>query len=294
MPFFRLVPGSLDFPSPHLAGPDGLLAIGGDFAPERLIVSYSQGIFPWMVYSGEPVWFSPDPRMVLEPKRLRVHRSLAKVIRRGAFEIRLDSAFPEVVRQCSLVKRPGQRGSWITKRYIEGFTALFELGLAHSVEAYSHGQLVGGLYGLALGRVFFGESMFALEPDASKVAFATFVRQLDLWGFTLIDCQQETDHLRRFGAEPWPRATFLDALAKAVAPLPMGGDASNPNDKQNTEQDHPADDLDPELDFARLGRIGRWSLELRGWDGRLAADEEPATAQDVPVTATVDRDAGEV
>jgi len=261
MPFFRLVPGSLDFPSPHLAGPDGLLAIGGDFAPERLIVSYSRGIFPWMVYSGEPVWFSPDPRMVLEPKRLRVQRSLAKVIRQGALEVRLDTAFPEVIRQCSPVKRPGQRGSWITKRYTEGFTTLFDLGIAHSVEAYSHGRLVGGLYGMALGRVFFGESMFALEPDASKVAFATFVRQLDLWGFTLIDCQQETDHLRRFGAEPWPRARFLEALSKAAAPDPTNA-ATNPPDNE----------LDFEQVIGRLGRVGRWSFELQGWDGRVAGD----------------------
>lgn len=238
MPFFRLVPGSLEFPSPHLAGPDGLLAIGGDFTPERMIAAYSQGIFPWMVYSGEPVWFSPDPRMILEPRALHVGRSLAKVIRRGDFEIRMDTAFRDVIRECSQVKRPGQRGSWITRRYIDGLEELFERGVAHSVEAWKDGALVGGLYGLGLGAVFFGESMFALAPDASKVAFAHFVRQLAAWGFELIDCQQETDHLARFGATPWPRLRFLDALTRAV-----------------TKDD----------------RVGRWSFDLPPWDGRTDA-----------------------
>lgn len=235
MPFYRLVPGSLDFPSPHLAGPDGLLAIGGDFRPERMIAAYSQGIFPWMVYSGEPVWFSPDPRMVLEPRRLHMSRSLAKIIRRGDFEIRLDTAFHDVMRACSLVKRPGQRGSWITRRYMDGFGQLFEMGLAHSAEAWQGGELVGGLYGLAIGKAFFGESMYAHRPDASKVAFATFVRELVAWGVELVDCQQETEHLARFGAEPWPRARFLEALARATV---------------------------------KPSRIGRWQLECGPWDGR--------------------------
>ncbi len=239
MPFYRLVPGSLDFPSPHLAGPDGLLAIGGDFRPERMVAAYSQGIFPWMVYSGEPVWFSPDPRMVLDPRRLHMPRSLAKLVRRGDFEVRIDTAFGEVMRQCSLVKRPGQRGSWITRRYMDGLDELHALGLAHSVEAWQEGQLVGGLYGLAIGKAFFGESMYALRPDASKVAFATFVRELAAMEFSLVDCQQETDHLRRFGAEPWPRARFLDALAKAVA---------------------------------QPGRLGKWSMGAAAtWDGRVDA-----------------------
>lgn len=249
MPFFRLVPGSLDFPSPHLAGPDGLLAIGGDFRPERMIAAYSQGIFPWMVYSGEPVWFSPDPRMVLEPRRLHVPRSLAKIVRRGDFEVRVDTAFSEVMRQCSLIKRPGQRGSWITRRYMEGLQDLYALGLAHSVEAWQGGELVGGLYGMAIGQAFFGESMYALKPDASKVAFITFVRELAAWGCELIDCQQETEHLKRFGADAWPRARFLEALAHAVA---------------------------------KPTRVGRWQLELGPWDGRTDGwpFSAPADAQE--------------
>jgi len=249
MPFYRLVPGSLDFPSPHLAGPDGLLAIGGDFRPERMIAAYSQGIFPWMVYSGEPVWFSPDPRMVLEPRQLHMSRSLAKVIRRGDFEIRLDTAFGEVMRACSQVKRPGQRGSWITRRYMDGLGQLHEMGVAHSAEAWQEGELVGGLYGLAIGRAFFGESMYAHRPDASKVAFATLVRELIAWGFELIDCQQETEHLARFGAEPWPRPRFLDALAKAVA---------------------------------KPGHAGRWGLECGPWDGRTTAWPFTTGADDDP------------
>ena len=237
MPFYRLVPGSLDFPSPHLAGPDGLLAIGGDFRPERMIAAYSQGIFPWMVYSGEPVWFSPDPRMVLEPKKLHMPRSLAKLVRRGDYQVRVDTAFADVMKQCSLVKRPGQRGSWITRRYMEGLNELHAAGMAHSIEAWQGDELVGGLYGLAIGQVFFGESMFALRPDASKVAFVTFVRELALHGVELVDCQQETDHLKRFGAEPWPRARFLAALATAVV---------------------------------KPGRVGRWAIEGGPWDGHVA------------------------
>jgi leucyl/phenylalanyl-tRNA--protein transferase len=254
MPFYRLAPGSLDFPPPHLAGPDGMLAIGGDFAPERLIVAYSQGIFPWMVYSGEPVWFSPDPRMVLEPKRLVVQRSLAKVIRKRPFTLTLDTAFPEVIKACADAQRPGQRGSWITKRYTRGFLSLFELGLAHSVEAWQDGELVGGLYGMALGRVFFGESMFARRPDASKVAFATFVRQLDLWGYALIDCQQVTDHLLRFGAEAWTRPVFLEALARHVA-------------ESSEDLPEPAEPMP-----VRLSRVGRWQFSLGEWDGRVARE----------------------
>lgn len=270
MPFFRLVPGSLDFPSPHLAGPDGLLAIGGDFRPERLISSYSQGIFPWMVYSGEPVWFSPDPRMVLEPHRLYVQRSLSKVIRKGAFRLTLDTAFADVVQRCREVSRPGQRGSWITRRYIDGFTALHELGLAHSVESWVGDELVGGLYGLALGRVFFGESMFSLRPDASKVAFATFVTQLSRWGYRLIDCQQETDHLRRFGAEPWPRARFLEALGREVASAPARAD-SLPSEVLRIHEQLPA---------VALARVGRWQLELTGWDGRTDGATPPGPPGD--------------
>lgn len=266
MPFFRLSPGSLDFPSPHLAGPDGLLAIGGDFSPERLVVAYSQGIFPWMVYSGEPVWFSPDPRLVLEPKNLVVQRSLGKTIRKRPFVLTLDTAFPEVIKACADVQRPGQRGSWITKRYTRGFLALHELGLAHSVESWRDGKLVGGLYGLAIGRAFFGESMFALEADASKVAFATFVRQLELWGYTLIDCQQVTEHLLRFGAEPWPRTVFLQALARAVGE-PAGPPAEVADGAEPRDAESPVS----------LSRVGKWELELSDWDGRTPKSQTEPT-----------------
>jgi len=241
MPFFRLDPGSFEFPSPHLAGPDGLLAVGGDFRPERMIAAYTRGIFPWMVYSGEPVWYSPDPRMVLETKDLHVPRSLAKVIRRHDYEIRFDTALPEVLAHCKQMKRPGQRGSWISKGYIGGINALWDLGLVHSAEAWRDGKLVGGLYGLAVGRVFFGESMYAHAPDASKVAFATLVHHLARWGYELVDCQQETEHLRRFGAELWPRTRFLERLAKAA-----DGDS----------------------------RAGRWLVEDPEWDGRAGVVDE--------------------
>ena len=217
MPLFRLDSRSLAFPSPNLADADGLLAIGGDFHPDRLLSAYSQGIFPWMVSHGQPVWFSPDPRMVLLPRALHVPRSLGKLIRRGDLDVRVDTCFPEVLRHCAAIARPGQEGSWISEPYIESLLILHERGFAHSFEAFRANTLVGGLYGLAIGQAFFGESMFALEADASKVAFAHAARHLAFWGYQLIDCQQETPHLARFGASPWPRARFLSALTAAVA-----------------------------------------------------------------------------
>ncbi len=220
MPIFELDLEDLRFPSPELAEPDGCLAIGGDFRPMRMISAYASGIFPWMTWQGRPVWYSPDPRMVLEPATLHVPRSLAKIIRRGDFEVRLDSALAEVVEACRRTKRPGQRGSWITKAYTRGVLELASFGVVHSAEAWRDGQLVGGLYGLSLGRVFFGESMFAEAPDASKVAFAALTHALWRGGWRLIDCQQETSHLARFGATPWPRARYLEALGRLVADEP--------------------------------------------------------------------------
>jgi len=217
MPLFALDIDELSFPDPERAGPEGLLAIGGDFSPRRLISAYASGIFPWMVHLGKPVWFSPDPRMVLEPRALHVPRSLAKVIRRGDFEIRFDTAFEQVIEACRRAARPGQDGSWISRPYVRGLLELHANQVAHSVEAWRDGVLVGGLYGLSLGRVFFGESMFAEVADASKVAFATLVHTLAGQGFALIDCQQETHHLARFGASPWPRRLFLQRLRAQVA-----------------------------------------------------------------------------
>ncbi len=217
MPVYLLT-DELLFPPPHGASEEGVVAIGGDFRPERLILAYSQGIFPWPTEGFPLLWFSPDPRFVLEPSRLVVSRSLRKTIRRGRYRVSADLAFREVLEACSDVPRPGQSGTWITDELIEGYVALHERGFAHSVEAWDEdGALVGGLYGVSLGACFFGESMFATAPDASKVAFTTLVGHLVDWGFTLVDCQVYTDHLARLGAERWPRARFLAALHEALA-----------------------------------------------------------------------------
>ena len=204
------------FPPPEDAEPSGLLAVGGDLRPERLLLAYSLGIFPWPLVERPLLWFSPDPRMVLAPGALRVSRSLARTLRRGRFEVRLDTSFAEVVRECAAVPRRGEVGTWITPELAAAYRRLHELGFAHSAEAWEDGRLVGGLYGVSLGGAFFGESMFAHRPDASKVAFVALVRQLAAWGFDLIDCQVYTDHLARFGAAEWPRERFLAALAASL------------------------------------------------------------------------------
>jgi leucyl/phenylalanyl-tRNA--protein transferase len=207
----------LRFPPPEGASAEGIVAIGGDFRPERLLLGYAQGIFPWPSEGLPLLWFSPDPRFALEPEHAHIPRSLRKRVRKGEFEIRFDTAFGAVIRACAAVRRPGQRGTWITQDLMRGYEALFERGYAHSIEAWQGRRLVGGLYGVGLGRVFFGESMFALEPDASKVAFAVLLGQLIAWSFTLVDCQVYTEHLERFGAQEWPRARFLSKLREAVA-----------------------------------------------------------------------------
>lgn len=216
---FVLKPDSLDlrFPPVDLASPEGLLAIGGDLRAERLLEAYRHGIFPWY-NPGQPVlWWSPDPRAVLFPARLRVSRSLAKALRRKKFKVTLDTAFPDVMRQCALPQnRRAGPGTWITPEMIQAYCRLHELGLAHSVESWNGEKLVGGLYGVALGGIFFGESMFARETDASKVAFARLVRQLECWDFDLIDCQLPSAHLSSLGAEEIRRGDFLKRLEKAL------------------------------------------------------------------------------
>lgn len=216
VPVYR-IPEEHVFPHPSLAEPDGLLGVGGDLHPGRLLLAYANGIFPW--YSaGQPVlWFSPDPRFVLFPRQLKVSRSLRKIVRRGDFEITLDTAFEDVVRACKERQRPGQRGTWITDDMEEAYNQLHLLGFAHSTEAWQDGQLVGGLYGVGLGRLYSGESMFALVPDASKVAFVWLARQLDAWGYGLIDCQVHTQHLERFGADHIPRSRYLTLVKDLIA-----------------------------------------------------------------------------
>ncbi|MDX1649734.1 MAG: leucyl/phenylalanyl-tRNA--protein transferase [Myxococcota bacterium] len=221
MTVYRLGPEPV-FPPTSEAGPSGLLAVGGDLAPERLLQAYARGIFPW--YEEPPIlWFSPAPRAALVPRDLHLPRRLARTLRQGRFVLSLDRAFEEVVRACAGVGRRGQRGTWITDAMREAYGRLHELGFAHSCEAWRDGRLVGGLYGVSLGGAFFGESMFHVERDASKAALVTLVRQLDAWGFTLFDGQLPTPHLARFGFTPWPRARFEAALARALeAPTRRG------------------------------------------------------------------------
>jgi len=228
------------FPDPALADPSGLLGVGGDLDPERVLTAYRSGIFPW--YSqGQPIlWWSPDPRMVLFTEELRIQRSLAKRIRQQRYRITLDRAFAEVVERCALTARPDQRGTWITTEMSEAYAHLHALGHAHSVEAWEGDELVGGLYGVAVGRLFSGESMFATAPDASKIAFVHLVTQLREWGFPLIDCQVHTPHLERFGAREIPRRDYLAALRDVL---------TYPN------------------------RIGRWDFDADAVD-QLAADQK--------------------
>lgn len=198
-----------------LTEPNGLLAAGADLSVPRLLEAYQSGIFPW--YSdGQPLlWWSPDPRMVLLPPELRISRTLKKCLAKRDYEMRADTCFEDVIRACA-APRPGQEGTWITEDMIAAYSALHRAGRAHSVETWFGGELAGGLYGVALGRMFFGESMFTRAPDASKIALAHLVRQLERWGYGMIDCQMTTAHLTRFGAREIPRAEFMRKLATLV------------------------------------------------------------------------------
>lgn len=194
-----------------LRQPNGLLAAGADLSPQRLIAAYERGIFPWFG-EGEPIlWWSPDPRMVLFPAELKISRSLGKRLRRGDHEVRLDTAFVEVMRECAK-PRPDQHGTWITPAVREAYRRMHELGYAHSVETWVKGRLVGGLYGIAIGRAFYGESMFARATDASKIALAHLCRYLERRGFAVIDCQMETAHLASLGARLIARNEFAAGL----------------------------------------------------------------------------------
>ncbi len=205
------------FPSANTAliDPDGLLCAGGDLTAETIVNAYTQGIYPWFS-TGQPIlWWTPDPRMVLFPKDFKCSKSLAKTIRQNKFEVRFDSAFRAVIEGCAAPREEGG-GTWIVDDIQNAYTALHQQGVAHSAESWRDGKLVGGLYGVAIGKVFFGESMFAIESDASKVAFATLVKKLTADGFELIDCQQQTRHLGSFGARPIARTTFLQHLSELI------------------------------------------------------------------------------
>lgn len=222
MPVYRLSQ-DLAFPSPHLASQEGLLAIGGDLSVRRLLLAYSLGIFPW--YSeGDPIlWWSPEPRLVLYPAELKIPRSLHKVIKKGVFELTMDRAFEKVITECARVREENEVGTWLVDEMISAYCRLHAAGFAHSVEAWRGNYLAGGLYGVSLGKCFFGESMFTRVNNASKVALVALARYLKANDFALIDCQIATAHLKRFGAREIARARFLDELYKALdAPTHQG------------------------------------------------------------------------
>jgi len=211
-----------------LVEPNGLLAAGGDLSPERLLDAYARGIFPWFNEDDPVLWWSPDPRMVLFPRELHMSRTLRRAIRSGQFSVTLDRAFDAVVDGCA-APREHQDGTWITGDMMLAYSQLAQLGYGHSVETWEGGELVGGLYGVAIGRVFYGESMFSRRSNGSKVALAYLARQLERWGFALIDCQMSTEHLASLGAREIPRRHFLRtvraAAVKEQVPAPWTIDA---------------------------------------------------------------------
>ncbi len=215
MPLYLLT-DELVFPPPHRAMDDGLLAIGGDLSVERLLLAYGSGIFPWYSDDSPLLWWSPDPRLVLYPHELHLSKSLRKIINKRPFEVTIDTAFREVMTACAQIDRPTQDGTWILDDMINAYCRVHEAGYAHSVEVWQAGELAGGLYGISLGRSFFGESMFARRSNASKVALYYLVEHVKALQFNLIDCQITTDHLVSMGAREIPRSQFLMELAHSL------------------------------------------------------------------------------
>ena len=215
MPVFQLT-RQLRFPPPELAEKDGLLAVGGDLSEKRLLLAYSMGIFPWYSEGFPILWWSPTPRLVLVPGEFTISRSLRQVIRKNLFTVTMDTAFERVIRECAAAPRKRDEGTWITEDMIGAYIRLHNSGYAHSVESWRGGELAGGLYGISLGKAFFGESMFSKANNASKVALAALVRQLTAWEFAFIDCQVATTHLASLGAAEVPRDEFMRMLHRAL------------------------------------------------------------------------------
>lgn len=210
---------SLHFPPVHLAEHDGLLAMGGDLSTERLLQAYRSGIFPW--YDDGPIlWWCPNPRFVLLPQELKISKSLQSLLNKNAFEYTTNHAFKEVIQHCKTITRPGQNGTWINEAIVKAYTKLHQMGHAHSAEVWQQGKLVGGLYGIKMGKVFFGESMFSLVSNASKYAFTKYVQQLQAQGVALIDCQVHSAYLQSLGAKMIDGNTFNDMLQKLIPAQP--------------------------------------------------------------------------
>ena len=204
------------FPNPRYASTEGLLAYGGDLSPDRLLTAYRKGIFPWFNSDDPILWWSPDPRLLLYPDQFKMQKSFRRVLRNGGFVVKFDHTFEEVIRLCGAVPRNGQKGTWLTREMQEAYIILHEMGFAHSVEVYLQEELVGGLYGIAMGKAFFGESMFSLKDNASKIAFKALSDVLGLRGYDFIDCQVSNEHLLRLGATLVPRGSFLNALDESL------------------------------------------------------------------------------
>jgi len=221
MPVY-LLSDEIAFPSPQLAE-EGLLAVGGDLSRKRLLLAYRMGIFPWYSKYEPILWWSPDPRLVMYPGELRVSKSLQKTIKKGLFKITMDQAFEVVINACAHSRTSADEGTWIVEEMVDAYCDLHESGFAHSVEAWQEDRLAGGLYGVSLGRCFFGESMFTHISNASKVAFVALVKHLQALNFDLIDCQVSTPHLLRFGAREIPRARYLNELKKSLKPATLKG-----------------------------------------------------------------------
>lgn len=209
---------SLEFPHPNSADEDGIVAWGGDLNPSRLTKAYQSGIFPWYSKNDPIIWWSVNPRLILELDDFKLSRSLKKSMKK--FNYKFDSNFKEVIRNCKNIKRENQNGTWIQNEVVEAYCELFDLGIAHSVESYLDGKLVGGLYGVVVGGVFCGESMFSQVNDASKSAFAVLITHLKVWGYDFIDCQVPTEHLKSLGAKEVSRDYFLERLYKGNSSIP--------------------------------------------------------------------------
>jgi leucyl/phenylalanyl-tRNA--protein transferase len=222
MPVY-LLSDDLVFPSPKLAPKEGLLAVGGDLRQERLLLAYRMGIFPWYSRYEPILWWSPDPRLVLYPGEIRVSKSLQKTIKKGLFRITMDQAFEAVINACAQSRTSADEGTWIVEEMIDAYCKLHESGFAHSVEAWRDDRLAGGLYGVSLGKCFFGESMFTHISNASKVAFVALVKHLQALNFDLIDCQVTTPHLLTFGAREISRTRYLNELEKSLKPSTLRG-----------------------------------------------------------------------
>ena len=222
MPVF-LLSDTIEFPPPHLASEEGLLAVGGDLTQKRLLLAYRMGIFPWFSNNEPILWWSPDPRLVLYPHEIKTSKTLKKIIKKEVFKVTMDLAFNEVINQCAQVRLKKNQGTWIIEDMIEAYCQLHESGFAHSVEVWRQGELAGGLYGVSLGKCFFGESMFTRINNASNIALVKLVDYLKKLSFDMVDCQVATEHLTRFGAREIPRKLFLEQLEKSLtAPTQKG------------------------------------------------------------------------